>query len=101
MKRATLRTWCCECGHGATIDEDGCCLACGNGAVGYGAERAVKNAEALAALRAKVRRLRAERSVLRGAVGHAEYLLGRLGQVDDARVMQAALAPRKTRGTRK
>lgn len=33
-------TWCPQCGHGVSVDEDGLCVHCGADAVGEGAEDA-------------------------------------------------------------
>lgn len=38
-------SWCSECGEGVRVDEDGCCVTCGNFALGRAAERACRLAE--------------------------------------------------------
>lgn len=37
---ACLGSWCPECGSNVSVDEDGCCNACGCSAVGAGADEA-------------------------------------------------------------
>jgi hypothetical protein len=49
-----LGTWCFDCGPDVGVDEDGCCVTCGDGALGDGADEA--------------HRIRAERDRLRAAL---------------------------------
>ena len=46
-KLERAKTWCPECGTGVPIDEDGCCTMCGAGAVGPGADQALRLLDAV------------------------------------------------------
>lgn len=47
-------TWCSLCGADVGCDEDGCCISCGTGSVGKGAEEALKIREQLLTLKAEL-----------------------------------------------
>jgi hypothetical protein len=60
-----LGSWCMECGPDVGVDEDGLCTSCGSGAVGDGADEALK-------ARARAEQAETEARGLRSALADME-----------------------------